>query len=125
MKFGMLTIERVFGTRSFAAKTAAIVAAAALMVQLALVFSFVVPRIGTLHFLRLHYTSAFGVDWIDLWWFLFAFPAAGFAVFFLNAAFAAAVSSKHPMLGSILAFATAFVEIALAIGGGLAVLLNS
>lgn len=125
MRFGRLTIARVFGSSGSGTKVAVVVGAAALLAQLALVFSFIVPRLGTLRFLRLHYTSAFGVDWVGAWWNMFVFPAAGFAIFFANGAAASLASRRHPLLGSMLAFVTAFVELSLAAGGGLAVLLNS
>lgn len=125
MKPGTLTIERVFHSSAVGVKAAVIIAATALLGQVTLAFSFVVPRLGTLRFLRLHYTSEFGVDWIDDWRYLFLFPAVGMAVFFVNAAAAWYVSSKQPVVGPVIAYVTAFIEIILAVAGGLAVLINS
>ncbi len=88
------------------------------------VFFFVVPRLGTLEFLRLHYTARLGVDWIGQWWMIFSFPIFGLAVFFVNLYFADVLARQHRSLGFVAHTSTLLTEAALAFGGIAAILLN-
>lgn len=88
------------------------------------VIVFLVSRPGTLGFLRLHYTTALGVDWVAEWWKLFIYPGIGLAAFFINGFFSGILAKKHRMFGSLLLGATAVVEIFLAVGAILVVMLN-
>jgi len=85
---------------------------------------FLVSRSVNSGFLRLHYTAALGVDWVDVWWKIFIFPGFGLAVFFINGFFSGILTKKHRMLGLLMLGATDAVEIMLAIGAGLAIMLN-
>ena len=87
-------------------------------------FFFVVPRLGTLEFLRLHYTARLGVDWIGQWWMIFSFPIFGLAVFFVNLYFADVLTRQHRSLGFVAHTSTLFTEAALAFGGIAVILLN-
>lgn len=91
----------------------------------ALTLSFIVPRLGSLTFLRLHYSAAFGVDWIDRWQYLLIFPALGLAVFVVNGYFAGILGRRHRSLGLAMHLATLVVEVLIAAGTLIAVLLNS
>ncbi|HTK04366.1 MAG TPA: hypothetical protein VL500_02185 [Candidatus Eisenbacteria bacterium] len=95
-----------------------------LMVHWAFIVAFVVPRLGALRFLRLHYSAAQGIDWIDDWHAIFTFPALGLAAFFCNVAFAVVLAKRDRLLGRMMMFATVIVELLLAVGGVIAVLLN-
>lgn len=88
------------------------------------VFAFVVPRLGTLEFLRLHYTATIGVDWIGAWWMIFSFPVFGLFVYFVNIYFANLLTKQHRSLAIVVHASTALTEMALAFGGIAAVLLN-
>ena len=88
------------------------------------VLFFVVPRLGTLQFLRLHYTARLGVDWIGQWWMILSFPLFGLAVFFVNLYFADVLSRQSRSLGLVAHTSTLLTEAALAFGGIAAVLLN-
>lgn len=88
------------------------------------IFAFVIPRLGTLGFLRLHYTAAIGVDWIGSWWMVFSFPVFGLLVFFVNLSLENVLTRQHRSLAIVVHVSTALTEIALAFGGIAAVLLN-
>ena len=114
-----------FGLHDKPSRVVAIVAAAVLLLNWAAIVAFLIPRAGSLRFLRLHYTAALGVDWVAEWWKVFAFPLLGVAVFFVNGVFSGILSKKHPMLGLVILFSTAAIEMILAGGGIMAILLNS
>lgn len=97
---------------------------AVLMVHWAFIVAFVIPRLGELRFLRLHYSAAQGVDWIGDWRAIFTFPAIGLAAFFCNVVFASALGRRDRALGRMLMGGTVVVEVLLAVGGVIAVLLN-
>lgn len=105
-------------------RVAALMAFAILVAHWLFILAFVVPRLGGLGFLRLHYTAAHGIDWVAGWQAIFTFPGIGLAAFFLNLGIAAALAKTSPVLGRIVLGAAVLVEIFLAIGGVLAVLLN-
>lgn len=88
------------------------------------VFAFVIPRLGTLEFLRLHYTAAIGVDWIGSWWMIFSFPVFGLLVFFVNLYLENVLTRQHRSLAIVAHVSTALTETTLAFGGIAAVLLN-
>ncbi len=88
------------------------------------IFAFVIPRLGTLEFLRLHYTAAIGVDWIGAWWMIFSFPVFGLLVYFVNLYFAGVLAKQHRSLAVVAHVSTALIETTLAFGGIAAVLLN-
>ena len=95
-----------------------------LMVHWAVIVAFVIPRLGELRFLRLHYSAAQGIDWIGDWRAIFTFPAIGLAAFFCNVIFASSLGRRDRALGRLLMGGTVIVELILAIGGVIAVLLN-
>ncbi|HTM68972.1 MAG TPA: hypothetical protein VL426_06780 [Candidatus Binatia bacterium] len=108
-------------------KATRITAAAAfsvLMVHWAFIVAFVMPRLGELQFLRLHYSAAQGIDWVDDWRAIFLFPAVGLAAFACNVAFAVLLARRDRALGRLLMGATVVVELLVAVGGVIAVLLN-
>jgi len=95
-----------------------------LLAQWGFVAAFVWPRLGTLRYLRLHYTASRGVDWIDDWRMIFVFPAVGLVVWFVNIVLAARLASASHHLARLVLGITVFVEALVAVGGVLAVLLN-
>ncbi len=99
-------------------------AAAALAANWLTVVVFLVGHSVSSGFLRLHYTAALGVDWVDVWWKIFLYPGAGLAAFFINGFFSGILTKKHRMFGSLMLGATAVVEVLLAIGAVLVVMLN-
>ena len=104
---------------------AAVVAAFGILaVHWALIIAFLVPRLGTLRFLRLHYTASQGIDWVDDWRAIFIFPAFGLAALICDFAFAAALSRTRRQLGRMILIGAVLVEIVVAAGGVIAVLLN-
>ena len=105
-------------------RVAVFVAFVPLILQCAAIFAFVVPRLDVLHFLRLRYTAAQGVDWVDVWYAIFFFPVLGLAIFLVNVAVALRLGRHNRSLGHIVVLATAFIEAMLAISGIIAVLLN-
>lgn len=107
-----------------AMRLTAAAAFAVLMVHWAFIVAFLVPRLGELRFLRLHYSAAQGIDWIGDWRAIFTFPGLGLAAFICNLGFSSALGRRDPVLGRMLMGATVVVEILLAVGGVIAVLLN-
>lgn len=107
-----------------AMRLTAAAAFAVLLVHWAFIVAFVVPRLGELRFLRLHYSASQGIDWIDDWRAIFTFPAVGLGAFVCNVAFAVALARRERELGRLLLGATVIVEAVLAVGGVIAVLLN-
>lgn len=105
-------------------RVAAVTAFAVLAAHWLFILAFVVPRLGGLSFLRLHYTAAHGIDWVAEWQAIFAFPGIGLAAFFVNVAIAAALARNNRSLGRIVLGTAVLVEVLLAAGGVLAVLLN-
>lgn len=95
-----------------------------LAVHWLLLLSFVVPRLGRLDFLRLHYTASHGIDWVGDWRQIFVFPAIGLGAFFCNLWFAGALGRRERTLSRMLMAATLLIEAALAAGGVAAILLN-
>jgi hypothetical protein len=106
-------------------RVAVIAAFVILVLHWAVVIAFIYARLGTLDFLRLHYTAAEGVDWVDRWQsLLIFFPGFGFVVFFVNLTMACLLARRRKTLGRIILVATVIVEALLAVGGTIAVLLN-
>ena len=105
-------------------RAAAVTAFAVLVAHWLFILAFVVPRLGGLSFLRLHYTATHGIDWVAKWQAIFTFPGVGLAAFFVNVAIAAALARSNRSLGRIVLGAAVLIEILLAAGGVLAVLLN-
>lgn len=95
-----------------------------LLAHWVLIIAFLMPRLGTLGFLRLHYTASQGIDWVDDWRAIFVFPAFGLAALACNFAFAAALARTRRQIGRMVLVGTLFVEIIIAAGGVIAVLLN-
>ncbi len=123
-KYGNGTLEKLFGIYNRTIEVMAVLAMAVLLVHWLLLLWFVLSRIGQLNFLRLHYTAALGVDWIDVWWKIFIFPGFGLVVFFVNGLIAGALSKSHRMFGSVLYGITIFLQLLFLIGGVMAALLN-
>lgn len=105
-------------------RVAAMTAFAVLAAHWLFILAFVVPRLGGLRFLRLHYTAAHGIDWVAEWQAIFTFPGIGLAAFFVNVAIATALARNNRSLGRIVLGTAVLVEVLLAAGGVLAVLLN-
>ena len=118
-------IRELFGLHDRTSAILALVAGLVLLLNWAAIIAFLAPRLGTLRFLRLHYTAALGVDWEAEWWKVFSFPILGCATFFINGFLSGMLARKHRMLGLTVLFATAVIEMALAGGGVMAIMLNS
>ena len=114
----------LLGTRDRAGSGLAVASLVILLVHWVTVLWFVVPRLGTLDFLRLHSTAGLGIDWVGTWWYIFVYPSAGFVVFVVNAFLAALLSRRHRLFGIVVIGATFATEVFLAIGGIIAVMLN-
>jgi len=122
--YGERKIERLLGINSRAVEIMASVAMGVLAVHWLLVMWFTLFRLGSLQFLRLHYTASLGVDWIGAWWMIFIFPAFGLVLFFVNASFAGAMSKRYRLFSPVIMSLTVFLEVVTAIGGIAALLLN-
>jgi hypothetical protein len=121
----LLAYRRLLGSpRDHAAVVPAVASLAALLGHWLAVLWFVVPRLGELDFLRLHYTAGLGIDWIGAWWLLFAYPVAGFGALLVNVFLAVALAARRRELGLLVLWTTFVIQIFLAIGGVIAVLLN-
>lgn len=118
-------VSGIVPLQSVAGQAAAGFALAILAVHWALIVRFLVARAGSLSFLRLHYSVAFGVDWVDQWWLLFLFPLLGLATFAINLWLSVQLARSRPALGTMLLVATALLEALFAAGGSFAILLNS
>jgi hypothetical protein len=105
-------------------RVTAALAFAVLAAHWALIMAFVTPRVGTLRFLRLHYSASQGVDWVGAWYAIFTFPAVGLMAFIGNVALAAALARGSRPLGKMVLVATVLIEAVLAAAGVIAVLLN-
>ena len=90
----------------------------------AFVIQFIVSHFDDLQFLRLHYATGIGVDWIDRWWYLFVFPFLGLATLAINLWFATILARRKIALGVMIVVATTVLEILFAASGLIAVLLN-
>ncbi len=117
-------LDTLIGANDPAGKILAGYCLAALLANLGTILAFVLPRLGKLSFLRLHYTVEMGVDWAAEWWKLFVFPVVGTVFFFINGLFSGILARKHRMLGLMTLGATAVIETLLAGSGVIAVLLN-
>lgn len=95
-----------------------------LIVNWGLLLAFVIPRLGELDFFRLHYTSEFGVDWIDRWFYLFTFPALGLFFCLINSWLALHLQTRYRGLAGQVAQATFLAQITLLAAGVMAILLN-
>ncbi|MEA3249209.1 MAG: hypothetical protein U9Q03_02530 [Patescibacteria group bacterium] len=122
--YGDRLTDRVFGIHDRTMEIMAGVAMAVLIVHWMLVMWFIVSRLGSLDFLRLHYTAALGVDWIAVWWMVLIFPGFGLLLFFVNAAFAGLLSKQYRLFSPVIMSITVFLEVVVAIGGIMALLLN-
>jgi hypothetical protein len=116
--------EEWFGLTDRASAVLVGLTGAAFAANLGAVGSFVLPRLGKLGFLRLHYTSRLGVDWIDDWWMIFTFPVVGLIIFFLNGWLAGQLARRHRSLGHLVHTYSAVVETILAVAAIIAVVLN-
>ena len=120
----VVKIEALFGTPDRVSKIAAIVGLVVLAAHWGLVFAFIVPRLGTLGFVRLHHTATLGVDWIGEWWKLFVFPIAGCAAFFVNALLSGILTRRTVRAAPVIHVTTACLQVLLATAGVIALLLN-
>lgn len=96
----------------------------ALMAHWGIVAAFVIPRLGNLGFLRLHYTARQGIDWVDIWYVILVFPTVATLTLIINAIIAARFAIRNKSLGRLLLVITALIEILMTVGGVLVVLLN-
>ncbi|OIO51337.1 hypothetical protein COY93_04135 [Candidatus Uhrbacteria bacterium CG_4_10_14_0_8_um_filter_58_22] len=122
--YGEGRLERLFGLYSRKAELAAVLSLVILLAHWSFLLWFSVSRLGTLKFLRLHYTAALGVDWIDSWWKIFVFPGFGLATFLVNAVLSGRLARSHRLFGLVIMWTTVFLEMVFAVGGVMAVLLN-
>src|SRR3989339_697660 len=122
--YGEGHLERLFGLYGRKAELAAVLSLVILLMHWSFLLWFSISRLGTLDFLRLHYTAALGVDWIDVWWKLFVFPGFGLATFLVNAVLSGRLARSHRLLGLVIMWTTVFLEVVFAVGGVMAVLLN-
>ncbi|MBN1585087.1 hypothetical protein JW899_01835 [Candidatus Uhrbacteria bacterium] len=89
-----------------------------------LVFVFLVSRWGHLGFLRLHYTAALGIDWVDGWRWMLVFPGLAVLFFSANGYLSGYLARRHHRLGLMMSGLTVLVLAAVLAGGALAVSLN-
>lgn len=96
----------------------------ALIAHWGIVAAFVLPRLGSLGFLRLHYTASQGIDWIDVWYVILLFPTVATLTLVVNAVVAARFALRNKSLARIVLVITAMIELLMTVGGVLVVLLN-
>lgn len=96
----------------------------ALIAHWGIIAAFIVPRLGNLGFLRLHYTARQGVDWVDAWYVILLFPVFATLTLLTNSLFAARFAQRNKALARIVLLATMAIEILMTVGGVLVVLLN-
>ena len=117
-------IARFFGVQDRVATALVWASFLVCLANIVLVVVFIIPRWGDLGFLRLHYTVALGVDWVDDWRYIFVFPALAVVIFVLNGWMAGRLSVLHRRLGTMLLGLTMIIEIFIAVGGAIAISLN-
>ncbi len=117
-------VNAAFGLDDRQSAVMAAVSAAILTANLGNILRFLLPRIGTLEFLRLHYTARLGVDWVDDWWKIFTYPGLGLLILTVNGIIAGRSAGKNRLLGRLSYGVALACELLLAIGGALAVSLN-
>jgi len=117
-------ISRWLNTLDKPMKWAISVSLLALIVHWGIVAAFVIPRLGQLGFLRLHYTARQGVDWVDVWYVILIFPTVATLTLIVNTFVAARFALRNKSLGRLLLVITAMIEILMTVGGVLVVLLN-
>lgn len=123
--YGSRKLDRLFGIGGRTAEIMFAAAMAVLILHWLLVFSFVVSRLGSLGFLKLHYTAALGVDWIAGWWNVFLYPGFGLVVLLVNALLSGRLYRSQPVLGLTVLGSTVFLQVVCAVGGGMSLLLNA
>ncbi len=101
-----------------------ILALIVLLAHAGTVAAFLVVRGIGLQNLRLHYTAALGVDWVDAWWKMLTFPLFGLAAFFVNGFFSGILAKRHRLYAVTLMYLTLVLQVMLAGGGISAILLN-
>ena len=114
-----------FGIHDRISFACAAAGAAVLALHWASIIIFLFPRIGSLRFLRLHYTAEWGVDWVGAWWHVFTFPVLGCAVFFVNGALSGMLSKRRRLYASAVHVVTFAIQLSVAGAGVTAILLNS
>ena len=117
-------LAKFFGVQDWAATALVWASFLVCLANIILVAVFVIPRWGDLGFLRLHYTVALGVDWVDDWRYIFVFPALATVVFVFNGWLAGRLSVLHRRLGIMLLGLTVIIETFIVIGGAIATSLN-
>jgi hypothetical protein len=117
--------DRLMGVSGRTSKVAAILGLAVLALHWAVMAAFIVPRLGSLGYVRLHYTATLGVDWVGQWWKLFTFPIAGTVIAFVNALLSGMLIKSTPRGDIVIHCTTALLQIMLATAGIMALLLNS
>jgi sugar phosphate permease len=122
--YGNRPVERLLGIYNRQIELLAGLAMFILFIHWSLILWFVVSRLGTLEFLRLHYTATLGVDWVAVWWKIFIFPGAGLTVFIINGLLAGILAKNNRSLGFLLFSATIMLQIFFLISGVMALLLN-
>ena len=118
-------IKRYFGLYDRTIFVCTIVAGIVLLAHIVLMAVFLVPRLGRLDFLRLHYTASLGIDWVGEWWNITVYPVVGFAMFVANGYFTGRLALQHRLLGLVMAVMTLLLECAVGIAGVLAIGLNT
>ena len=105
-------------------KTYAIAAAVVLAAHWALILRFVATREALAYF-RLHYSVAYGIDWLDRWWLIFTYPFLALAAYAGTLLFAERVARHRKPLGTVLLASAVPVQAAFLAAGSIAILLNS
>jgi hypothetical protein len=92
--------------------------------QWVLIFVKLMPMVGSIDYLSLHYNIYFGVDLIGSWKRVFVFPAAGLIFLVLNAFIAAGLYKKEKFLSYILFLCSPLINAGILVALVLIILLN-
>ncbi len=89
------------------------------------VIAFLVPRLGRLDFLIIHYTVAYGADWHAPWYYIFLFPVLGMAMLYVNWKMAGRLAMRRRVFAELIVQITFMIQLGLAAAGVIAILLNA
>lgn len=118
-------VKRYFGLYDRTIFFCTIIAGVVLLAHIGAMAAFLVPRLGRLDFLRLHYTASLGIDWVGEWWNIVVYPAVGLVIFFLNGYVTGRLALQHRLLGLVMVVMTLALECAVGAAGLLAIALNT
>ena len=108
------TWREALGVTERASATVAVVAAFFMLATVGMVVAFLLPQTRHEGFLRLHYTSALGVDWFGPWPWLLVYPAGAIALGAVNATVAGLLAPHHRIYAAAAWCATAALQTAIA-----------